>query len=98
MQELNIIKKTLTTSILILFVLSLTSVAVSASVSEAEKTEILNAHNNYRAEVGVSPLVWDDQLAASAQQWADNMNATNEFEHDPNNNLYGESIHQGDGT
>jgi len=98
MRELNRIKKTLSISILILFVLSLTAVAVSAAVSDAEKTEILNAHNQYRAEVGVSPLVWDDQLAASAQQWADQMNAANKFEHDPNNNLYGENLHQGDGT
>jgi Cysteine-rich secretory protein family/Beta/Gamma crystallin len=33
--------------------------------------EILNAHNRYRAEVGVPPLQWSDSLAADAQPWAD---------------------------
>lgn len=32
--------------------------------------EILAAHNRYRAEVGVPPLQWSDQLAADAQPWA----------------------------
>ncbi|MEG4960463.1 MULTISPECIES: CAP family protein [unclassified Microcoleus] len=33
--------------------------------------EILNAHNQYRAEVGVPPLKWSDTLASHAQEWAD---------------------------
>ena len=33
--------------------------------------EILNAHNQYRAEVGVPPLTWSDTLANHAQEWAD---------------------------
>ncbi len=45
------------------------------------KNEILEVHNKYREEVGVSPIVWDDQLAASAQQWADHLNAINRSEH-----------------
>jgi hypothetical protein len=43
--------------------------------------EILNAHNAYRAQVGVSPLQWSDSLAASAQQWANHLAATGTFEH-----------------
>lgn len=43
--------------------------------------EILDAHNRYRAEVGVTPLQWSDSLAASAQQWANHLAATGTFEH-----------------
>jgi len=43
--------------------------------------EILDAHNRYRAEVGVPSLQWSDNLAASAQQWADQLAATGTFQH-----------------
>lgn len=43
--------------------------------------QTLDAHNQYRAEVGVAPLQWSDSLAASAQQWADHLAATGRFEH-----------------
>ena len=42
---------------------------------------ILTVHNQERAEVGVPPLTWSDKLAASAQTWADQMEATGEFAH-----------------
>lgn len=84
------VRKSLAISLVFLFAVSLTAATVAA-VSEAEKNEILNAHNKYRAEVGVSPLVWDDQLAASAQQWADNLNSTGSFEHSRS----GENLIQG---
>jgi hypothetical protein len=35
-----------------------------------QEGEILNAHNRYRAEVGVPPLAWSGDLANEAQQWA----------------------------
>lgn len=53
--------------------------------------EILDAHNRYRAEVGVPPLQWSDSLAASAQQWADHLAATGAFEHSRS----GENLAQG---
>ncbi|KAB8318710.1 hypothetical protein SD81_014885 [Tolypothrix campylonemoides VB511288] len=43
--------------------------------------EILNAHNKYRAEVGVQPLQWSEDLAASAQQWANHLAQTGTFQH-----------------
>jgi len=43
--------------------------------------EILNAHNNYRTEVEVPPLQWSEDLAASAQQWANKLAQTGTFEH-----------------
>jgi Cysteine-rich secretory protein family len=53
--------------------------------------EILNAHNKYRAEVGVEPLQWSEDLAASAQQWADQLAQTGRFEHSGS----GENLAQG---
>lgn len=43
------------------------SIAQNTTMSEA----ILNAHNQYRAEVDVSPLAWSETLASDAQEWAD---------------------------
>lgn len=58
------------------------------STSGGTEQEILDAHNRYRAEVGVSPLQWSDSLAASAQQWADRLAATGTFQHSrPGENL-----------
>jgi pathogenesis-related protein 1 len=34
---------------------------------------LLAEHNRYRAEVGAPALVWDDQLAAYSQQWANQL-------------------------
>lgn len=43
--------------------------------------EILNAHNQYRAELGVLPLTWSDTLANHAQEWADYLASSGEFKH-----------------
>lgn len=40
-----------------------------------DELEVLCAHNKYRAEVGVEPLVWDQKLAECAQMWSDWQNA-----------------------
>lgn len=43
--------------------------------------EILDAHNQCRARVGVPPLKWSTQVAAYAQDWADTLSKTGKFEH-----------------
>lgn len=43
--------------------------------------EILNAHNQYRAEVGVPPLTWSDTLASHAQEWADYLASLGSLQH-----------------
>jgi hypothetical protein len=56
----------------------LMSNSTSRSTAEAETLvaqssmaqEILEAHNKYRAEVNVAPLVWSNTLASNAQEWA----------------------------
>ncbi|MDD3814945.1 MAG: CAP domain-containing protein [Desulfocapsaceae bacterium] len=41
------------------------------SLTDAEKVVAL--HNKIRAEVGVGPLRWSEELAAYAQRWADHL-------------------------
>ena len=48
---------------------------------------ILSAHNKHRSDHGVPALLWDDNLAASAANWAANCVFGHEF-----NNEYGENI------
>ena len=59
-----------------------------ASIPQA----MLDAHNAIRARVGVPPLVWSDQLARVAQDWANHLIATGSFGHRPNNH-YGENAY-----
>jgi hypothetical protein len=42
---------------------------------------ILNIHNQQRANVNVQPLVWSDQLAASAWTWAQHLVTLNQGTH-----------------
>ncbi|HUP66928.1 MAG TPA: CAP domain-containing protein [Sphingomicrobium sp.] len=42
---------------------------------------VLAAHNRERAAVGVPPLVWDNALGTGAAAWAQQLAATNQFEH-----------------
>jgi pathogenesis-related protein 1 len=54
--------------------------------------EMVEAHNAIRASVGVPPLVWSDQLAQVAQDWANHLIAAGGLSHRPNNR-YGENIY-----
>jgi YVTN family beta-propeller protein len=57
-------------------------------INQKDINEILNAHNNYRKAVGAPPLIWDNQLAASAQKWADHLAGIKKLEHSgPGENL-----------
>jgi hypothetical protein len=55
-------------------------------------TSILTVHNQERAEVGVPPLTWSDELAAGAQAWADHIATTGEFSHSQCSGCYGENL------
>ncbi|MCM0589492.1 MAG: CAP domain-containing protein [Gloeotrichia echinulata DEX184] len=56
--------------------------------------EILNAHNRYRSEVGLPPLVWSNELAAQAQQWANYLSQNELFQHSKTNGQ-GENLWMG---
>ncbi|KAF3455764.1 hypothetical protein FNV43_RR00406 [Rhamnella rubrinervis] len=43
---------------------------LQASLAQNSQKDYLSAHNAARAAVGVGPLVWDDRVAAFAQEYA----------------------------
>jgi len=47
----------------------------------AGANEILDAHNAFRARAGVAPLLWSEELAEEARQWAEHLARTLTFEH-----------------
>ncbi|HEV7450008.1 MAG TPA: CAP domain-containing protein [Pseudonocardiaceae bacterium] len=64
-----------------------------SQVSAADRATILQLHNQYRNEVGVPPLAWDDSLADAAQRWADIAAPVRAVCHDPKRpNDQGESV------
>lgn len=65
----------------------------TAAGSSPLEDALLDAHNQYRSDVGVAPLTWSDTVAASAQAWADRLAATDSFEHSASG--YGENIWKG---
>ncbi|KAL1195606.1 Pathogenesis-related protein 1 [Cardamine amara subsp. amara] len=46
------------------------SIVLTQIVDDLQPERTLAIHNQIRAEVGVAPLVWDNQLAAYAQRYA----------------------------
>ena len=56
--------------------------------------ETLDAHNRYRAEVGIPPLQWSDDLANQAYGWAYQLASTGSFEHS-NTQGQGENLWMG---
>jgi uncharacterized protein YkwD len=62
--------------------------------TQAQNT-ILQTHNQYREEVGVSPLEWSQELAASAKKWAEHLAEIDTMEHSESNGEYGENIWSG---
>lgn len=58
---------------------------------EQQIAEFLKIHNDARAEVGVPPLVWDEEIAAYAQEWAEKIAAEDNMIHRPNGK-YGENL------
>lgn len=54
--------------------------------------EFVEAHNKIRAEVGLPPLKWSNEIAAYAQDWANKLKNDNcAFKHRPNGK-YGENL------
>ena len=53
---------------------------------------MLDAHNAVRARLGITPMIWSDELATVAQDWANHLIAANAFSHRPNNR-FGENLY-----
>jgi len=71
--------------------LSLVLAAGSAGAESRFAREIVSAHNEIRAQVGVPPLVWSDRLEEIAEDWAKTLLSRREFSHRPNGKL-GENL------
>ena len=70
------------------------------SPSDRMATEILQAHNYYRSQVGVPPLHWSDTLASHAQEYATFLSNNQLFNHSStiDRNGEGESLWMGTAT
>lgn len=66
-----------------------------SNITPAERDEIVAQHALFRAEVGEPPLVWDNTIAAGAQEWADAKEADGKFEHSSGTGL-GENLAGGE--
>jgi len=73
---------------------ALPTVTKTSSTNIAQ--EMVKAHNQWRAKVGVPPLRWSNSLATYAQEWANQLMARRAFEHRRNSN-YGENLFMGSG-
>src|SRR5512140_3623808 len=61
--------------------------AGSAGADSRLDREIVSAHNEIRAQVGVPPLVWSDHLEGIARDWAKTLLSRRELSHRPNGAL-----------
>ena len=75
--------------------LALLILVLAAGSASAQKggfsRDMVSAHNQIRAQVGVPPLVWSDRLEAVAEDWAKTLLSRREFSHRPNGKL-GENL------
>jgi pathogenesis-related protein 1 len=65
-------------------------------VTVDEAKQLVELHNQARAAVKVGPVEWSRELAAYAQEWADELARSGKFEHRPGDGAfaqkYGENI------
>lgn len=73
-----------------LLFLLLPAVLAADDLSAIER-DMLAAHNAVRAKVNVKPLVWSQDLARRAQEWANTLLERNQFSH-PRKAPYGQNI------
>ncbi|KDN62445.1 putative SCP-like extracellular protein [Colletotrichum sublineola] len=69
-----------------------TSTTPSTPGLTADQQRALDLHNIARAEVGNGNLVWDAELAKSAQKWANYLTTKRALEHDSNTGGQGENL------
>lgn len=61
-----------------------------ATPGRSIELRLLRTHNRERALVGSAPLQWDPQLQAAAAAYAEELAATERFEHSPSVSLLGQ--------
>ena len=74
-----------------------------STLNKSQMEEVVDFHNQARAEVGVEPLVWSAELSVHAQEWAEYLAKSNgcRMKHRPERGkwkaVYGENIYWGKG-
>jgi uncharacterized protein YkwD len=63
--------------------------------SASVKTDSLDGHNKYRADVGLANLVWSSSLADQAQAWAETLAKNDAISHSTGRDNVGESLAYG---
>lgn len=73
----------------------LAALVAPARADGLDGAAILAAHNRWRAQVGVAPLTYAPELAASAQAWANELQRTNQcrMRHSQPQGRYGENLY-----
>lgn len=73
---------------------ALMGLATAARADGVDAAAIVAAHNQWRAQVGVGPLTYAPELAASAQAWADELKQTHQcrMRHSQPQGRYGENL------
>ncbi|TVU40950.1 hypothetical protein EJB05_14436, partial [Eragrostis curvula] len=80
------------------FALALAAAVVAAPPCAAQNSaqDFVDLHNAARADVGVGPVSWDDNVAAYAQNYAAQRQGDCALQHS-SNSPYGENIFAGTG-
>ncbi|ETS79634.1 hypothetical protein PFICI_09487 [Pestalotiopsis fici W106-1] len=71
-----------------------TSASSSSGSLTTDEQNALDAHNSARSDVGTSALVWDADLAAEAQEWAETIASQGSLTHSSTSNE-GENLYMG---
>jgi pathogenesis-related protein 1 len=72
-----------------------TAVRTAPGLSPQDMRAITTHHNEVRADVGVAPLVWSVELAAYAQDWAEQLAISGCRMKHRSQNVHGENLFQG---
>ena len=78
---------------LLFFSIKTNNAALPTGCLDAFRVSSLKAHNAYRTQHGVVSLIEDALVDASAQSYADQLAATNVYEHSKNRDNTGENLY-----
>ncbi|EMS62872.1 Pathogenesis-related protein PRMS [Triticum urartu] len=79
-------------------VLLLALASAMAVAAQNSPQDFVDPHNAARADAGVGPVTWDDNVAAYAQNYAEQRRGDCQLIHTPDGRPYGENLFGGSGT
>jgi len=72
-----------------------TDIRLNYYADTSEEQECFAAINAFRAQNGLQPLAWSEDLASASRDWSRTMRRTGRFQHSSNRNGAGENIARG---